>query len=59
MKIIPHSKQTMLAELSKRSGGIPDFAKKAFEQMGLKPEDIEKADQLGKAELESKAGGLG
>ena len=42
------SPSKMLAAMSKRTGGIPDFAKEALEKMGVDKADIDAADKEGR-----------
>ena len=45
---LTESRAEMLITLSKRSGGIPDFAKDALRKMGIPEEEIEEADREGR-----------
>ncbi len=42
------SNKQMLEELSKRTGGIPDFAKDALKQAGVNAQDVDDADAAGR-----------
>ena len=42
------SNKQMLEELSKQTGGIPDFAKDALKQAGFDAQDVEDADTAGR-----------